>query len=278
MDYPLPQPKQPSRIDLLEIAEHLEPILVRAGQAIARIYHQPEHRIQTKHDQTPVTEADLASHDLLVAALTALTPSWPVVSEEDSQHHRSSSQVHNLRASAEAYWLIDPLDGTREFIARTGEFSINCGLVIGHEAVFGMLYAPIQGTIYRGGSALAAQRKSREENDWQGIQCRPMPAEGAVQISSRRSGQSQLHQPGMRHDHLGSALKFGRIAEGTADLYTRRGPTMEWDTCAGQAIVQAAGGTVTCLDGGPLLYGKQDWRNPGFVVRGRPAASANRRD
>jgi 3'(2'), 5'-bisphosphate nucleotidase len=271
LDYPLPQQKQPSRIDLLEIAERLEPILVQAGQAIAEIYHQPEHRIQTKHDQTPVTEADLASHDLLVAALSALTPSWPVVSEEDSQHHRSQSQFGSRLESAEAYWLIDPLDGTREFIARTGEFSINCGLVVGREAFFGMLYAPLQGTLYRGGQTLSAQRRLHAEKDWQVIRCRELPATGGIQISSRRSGPSPLHQAGMRHDHLGSALKFGRIAEATADLYIRRGPTMEWDTCAGQAIVQAAGGTVSCLDGNPLLYGKADWRNPGFIVRGRIA-------
>lgn len=273
MDYPLPQQKQPSRIDLLEIAQRLEPILLQAGRAIAGIYEQPEHRIQTKHDQTPVTEADLASHHLLVAALAGLTPSWPIVSEEDGQHHRSQSQLNSRLKSAEAYWLIDPLDGTREFIARTGEFSINCGLVVGQEAFFGMLYAPIQGTMYRGGQTLSAQRKSHAEKNWQEIRCREMPAAGGIQISSRRSGQSQLHQPGMRHDHLGSALKFGRIAEATADLYIRRGPTMEWDTCAGQAIVQAAGGTVRCLDGSPLLYGKMDWRNPGFIARGRLAES-----
>jgi 3'(2'), 5'-bisphosphate nucleotidase len=273
LDYPLPQQKQPSRIDLLEIAQRLEPILLQAGRAIAGIYEQPEHRIQTKHDQTPVTEADLASHHLLVAALAGLTPSWPIVSEEDSQHHRSQSQLNSRLKSAEAYWLIDPLDGTREFIARTGEFSINCGLVVGQEAFFGMLYAPIQGTMYRGGQTLSAQRKSHAEKNWQEIRCREMPAAGGIQISSRRSGQSQLHQPGIRHDHLGSALKFGRIAEATADLYIRRGPTMEWDTCAGQAIVQAAGGTVRCLDGSPLLYGKMDWRNPGFIARGRLAES-----
>jgi 3'(2'), 5'-bisphosphate nucleotidase len=273
LDYPLPQQKQPSRIDLLEIAQRLEPILLQAGRAIAGIYEQPEHRIQTKHDQTPVTEADLASHHLLVAALAGLTPSWPIVSEEDSQHHRSQSQLNSRLKSAEAYWLIDPLDGTREFIARTGEFSINCGLVVGQEAFFGMLYAPIQGTMYRGGQTLSAQRKSHAEKNWQEIRCREIPAAGGIQISSRRSGQSQLHQPGMRHDHLGSALKFGRIAEATADLYIRRGPTMEWDTCAGQAIVQAAGGTVRCLDGSPLLYGKMDWRNPGFIARGRLAES-----
>ncbi len=268
----MPQPKQPSRLDLLEIAQSLEPILVSAGQAIAEIYHQPEHHIQTKHDQTPVTEADIASHDLLVVALRSLTPFWPVISEEDSQYHRSQLDVDTIIQSAPAYWLIDPLDGTREFIARTGEFSINCGLVVGGEAFFGMLYAPIQGVMYRGGFGLAAQRRAHTASDWQEIHCRQQPAQGAVQISSRRSGQLPAQQLGMRQDHLGSALKFGRIAEGTADLYHRRGPTMEWDTCAGQAIVQAAGGMVTCLDGSPLLYGKADWRNPGFVARGLSAS------
>lgn len=264
----MPQPKQPSRLDLLEIAQLLEPILVSAGQAISEIYHQPKHHIQTKHDQTPVTEADIASHDLLVAALRSLTPLWPVISEEDSQHHRSQSDVDIIIRSSPVYWLIDPLDGTREFIARTGEFSINCGLVVGSDAFFGMLYAPIHGVMYRGGSGFAAQRRTYTASDWQDIRCRHRPAHGAVQISSRRSHQPLAQQLGMRQDHLGSAMKFGRIAEGAADLYHRRGPTMEWDTCAGQAIVQAAGGIVTCLDGSPLRYGKPNWLNPGFVARG----------
>lgn len=269
LNYPLRSEKQPSQQLILDIANALEPSIQAAGEAIVQLYHQPEHRVQTKQDQTPVTEADLASHDLLVDALQRLTPAWPVVSEEDSAQHQASRPVQSIRESVTPYWLIDPLDGTREFIARTGEFSINIGLVVGQEAYFGILYGPIQGILYRGGIGLAAERKTRDEPVWHPIHCRSRPQRGGIQISSRRSSPPPPSEHPMQQTHLGSALKFGRIAEGNADLYVRRGPTMEWDTCAGHAIVEAAGGEVQCLDGGPLRYGKAEWRNKGFVVRGR---------
>ncbi len=262
------QEKQPSTEHLLQVAEALEPVLEAAGATILRIYHQPEHVVQTKQDQSPVTEADLASHDLLLAALADITPEWPVVSEEDSATHSGGSDTAMLATSEGPFWLIDPLDGTREFIGRTGEFSINLGLVMDGQAIFGMLYGPLQGLLYRGGQGLAAQRKTRDDNAWQEIRCRRRPTDGGVLISSRRSASAPEGEQFARRDHLGSALKFGRVAEGNADLYLRRGPTMEWDTCAGQAIVEAAGGQVRGLDGTPLRYGKPQWRNAGFIVSG----------
>jgi len=257
--------KQPSAEQLIAIADALEPSLHQAGHEILRLYHAPEHVISTKSDASPVTTADLASHDLLVAALRRATPDWPVISEEDSVHHGFSKEQAGSLSPDAPWWLLDPLDGTKEFIARTGEFSINLGLVVNHRAVFGMLYGPLHKVLYRGGVGMPSERKSAD-SDWVRIRCRTRPADGGVLISSRRSVTFPEGETFTRRDHLGSALKFGRIAEGQADVYVRRGPTMEWDTCAGQAIVEAAGGQVLTLQRQPLRYGKPDFRNAGFLV------------
>lgn len=266
--------KQPSASLLREIADALEPALARAGHAILAVYHQPDHAIQTKQDASPVTDADIASHHSLIEELTRITPDWPVVSEEDSTTHsgpagNSFQALEHALASGGPFWLLDPLDGTKEFIARTGEFSINLGLVVQGEPVMGLLYGPLQDVLYRGGKGFAAQRKSREDNRWQDIFCRARPADGGILISSRRSISTPHGERFERRIHLGSALKFGRIAEGSADCYFRGGATMEWDTCAGHAIVEAAGGSVRSIDGSPLLYGKPEFRNSGFIARGR---------
>ena len=260
--------KQPSAEQLIAIADALEPSLHQAGHEILRLYHAPEHVISTKSDASPVTTADLASHDLLVAALRRVTPDWPVISEEDSVHHGFSKEQAGSLSPDAPWWLLDPLDGTKEFIARTGEFSINLGLVVNHRAVFGLLYGPLHKVLYRGGVGMPSERKSAD-SDWVRIRCRTRPADGGVLISSRRSVAFPEGETFTRRDHLGSALKFGRIAEGQADVYMRRGPTMEWDTCAGQAIVEAAGGQVLTLQQQPLRYGKPDFRNAGFLVSAR---------
>lgn len=254
--------KQPSADALLRLSDDIEPMIRAAGAAILDIYAHPTHAIRTKDDRSPVTDADVASHDLLLAALTQVAPQWPIVSEEDREADRDVDPD-------QPFWLVDPLDGTKEFIARTGEFSVNVGLVVDRQAFFGLLYSPTQGTLYRGGVGVTAQRKDTAHATWQVIHCRERPSAGGVLISSRRSSSWPQDMVFERRDALGSALKFGRIAEGQADYYLRRGPTMEWDTCAGQAIVEAAGGQVTGLDGSPLRYGKTDWLNSGFIVQGR---------
>lgn len=257
-------PKQPSPKDLISMADALEPALRAAGDIILQLYAKPEHSVSTKSDLSPVTDADLASHDLLLSILAQVTPDWPVISEEDQTF---------TPAETGPYWLLDPLDGTKEFIARTGEFSINLGLVVNHQAAFGLLYGPVDQVLFRGGHGVPAQMRDAN-GPWQPISCRPRPTDGGVLITSRRSTTTPQGESFGSREYLGSALKFARIAQGLADTYFRRGPTMEWDTCAGQAILESAGGSVVALDahhapsGAPLRYGKPGYLNPGFVARG----------
>jgi 3'(2'), 5'-bisphosphate nucleotidase len=261
--------KQLSTERLEALTEALEPVFEQAGQAILTVYRQPTHRIETKTDASPVTDADLMSHDIMVAALARLTPDWPIISEEDSALHTGAADVSAAGFdAAQPWWCLDPLDGTKEFIARTDEFSINLGLVVNARAAFGFLYSPTERILYRGGLGIPAQKKVAG-GAWTTIACRTRAAGGGVLISSRRSTSMPEGENFDRRDVLGSALKFGRIAEGIADVYLRKGPTMEWDTCAGQAIVEAAGGHVLTLDRLPLRYGKSEFRNMGFVATGR---------
>ncbi len=274
----MPSEKQPSPKLLIQIADQLESALIEAGEAILARYRLPEHAIQTKADLTPVTDADIASHDLLCDALARVTPDWPVVSEEDGApaDQDPALSTTNSTTNSTPYWLLDPLDGTKEFIARTGEFSINLGLVIDADAFFGLLYGPLDHVLYRGGKNLPAQRR-QQDSAWERIGCRRRPSSGGVVIASRRSAATPHDANFERREYLGSALKFARIAEGSADVYLRQGPTMEWDTCAGQAIVEAAGGSLCDLSGSPLRYGKINRRNPGFIAQGLKAAGESPR-
>jgi 3'(2'), 5'-bisphosphate nucleotidase len=258
------QPKQPSPKVLLEFAQAIEPTIRMAGSAILDVYARPDHAVRTKEDRSPVTDADVASHDLLTKALAILTPEWPVVSEEDIEPTYRAAGIDTHAP----FWLLDPLDGTKEFIARTGEFSINLGLVVNQQAHFGLLYSPVDQVLFRGGVGMPAEIMHGWSNSWAPIACRPRPATGGVLIASRRSTSVPEGMTFDRRDDLGSALKFGRIAQGLADYYLRRGPTMEWDTCAGQAILEAAGGSFTTIDGQPMRYGKPDWLNGGFIAQG----------
>ncbi|MCY4394062.1 MAG: 3'(2'),5'-bisphosphate nucleotidase CysQ [Rhodospirillaceae bacterium] len=277
---------RPAVPDLEALVEPVCAIARRAGAAILP-YYRTDLDIDRKDDHSPVTEADHAADAVIVPALEALTPDIPVVSEERLSSHRSAGADADADTGANAdgpFWLVDPLDGTREFINRRDEFTVNIALVAGARPVFGVLGIPVRDVVYAGHAANGASgvsgAASRQAGDRpaEPVAVRAAPAAGIVVAASRSHDKWDELDDFLDGENVarriiaGSALKFALVAEGTADLYPRLGPTMEWDTAAGQAIVEAAGGSVRTLNGGPLIYGKAGWRNAGFVVRGRPAA------
>jgi 3'(2'), 5'-bisphosphate nucleotidase len=237
-----------------------------ASTAILEVY-ATAHGVEYKADESPITRADRAAHDILAARLSLLTPSIPVLSEEAEAAHDFA-----VRRAWPELWLVDPLDGTREFISRNGEFTVNVALIRGHEPVLGVVAAPALGLTYyaaRGHGAFRVQTESGAEP----IHVRPA-ADPLVVVGSRsHRGDSldgllaRLGPHEMRP--MGSALKFCLVAEGSADFYPRLGPTSEWDTAAAQAVLEVAGGAVTTLDGTPLRYNQRDTLlNPHFIAYG----------
>jgi 3'(2'), 5'-bisphosphate nucleotidase len=222
--------------------------------------------VETKPDDTPVTEADRAAEAIIVAGLRAATPDIPVIAEEEVAGGRVVSP-------GALFWLVDPLDGTREFAGGRDEFAVNIGLVRGGVPLLGAVALPATGELFSGIVGVGAWK--RMDGGWRPIAARAAPEAGPVVLGSRhyaddpRIAAFAAAHRAQKLVNLGSAVKFCRVAEGEADLYPRFGVTMEWDTAAPQAIVEAAGGSVTLLDGAPLRYGKPGWRNPDFVCRGR---------
>ena len=250
-------------MDLIELAG----IARAAGRAILGIYER-DFSIAEKEDRSPLTEADLASHRVIVEALQQLTPDLPILSEE------SASIPFESRRSWHRYWLVDPLDGTKEFIKRNGEFTVNIALVEDGRVAAGVIYVPAQDTLYFG---------CLEAGCWKGtagaelapIKVREADHNTGLTVVMSRSHPSPELEKYLQEVNVsealpvGSSLKLCVVAEGKADLYPRLGPTMEWDTAAGHAIVEAAGGTVLTEDGTPLRYNKESLLNPHFIVRGR---------
>jgi len=239
-------------------------IAKKAGDAIMLHYGQPVD-VERKADKSPVTKADLAAHDVIVAELGQLTPDIPIISEE---HHD-----HVLPDRVQQFWLVDPLDGTKSFIRGTGEFTVNIGLIENGVPVLGVIYIPVECMMYWGATGMGAW-KQKDHEKAHAIATRAVPADGVAAVVSLSHLDPQTEQ------YLGplnissrisasSSLKFCRVAEGQADLYPRFGPTMEWDTAAGHAIAVAAGGRVECPDGSAFCYGKEGLRNGPFVVFGR---------
>ncbi len=244
-------------------------ISCRAGAAILEWY-DGDMGITRKADDSPLTKADLASHELINAELAKLWPGIPVLSEE------SADIPWETRQSWQEYWLVDPLDGTREFISRNGEFTVNIALIKDHKPVLGVVYVPVTGSCYFGARDYGAWRQERGAPAI-AIEVRQPAAEPAVIVGSRSHANpelaSQLNKLGP-HEliSMGSSLKFCRVAEGLADFYPRLGPTSEWDTAAAQAVVEAAGGQVVKIDGTPLAYNtRETYLNPYFFVFADPA-------
>jgi 3'(2'), 5'-bisphosphate nucleotidase len=238
-----------------------------ASAAILEIYAS-DFAVSRKADRSPVTEADERAEAIILAALAKAAPDIPAIAEEQSARGAPP-------ASAPArFWLVDPLDGTREFVKRNGEFTVNIGLVEGDRTVLGVVLVPVTGIAYWGCGPGTAMRQDGDAPA-QPIAARPPPADGVIVAHSRshadmtRIDDYLASLPRARRLITGSSVKFCLIAAGEADFYPRFGPTSEWDTAAGQAVLEAAGGSVATLDGAPLRYGKPGFRNPDFIARGR---------
>jgi 3'(2'), 5'-bisphosphate nucleotidase len=245
--------------------------LARAAGKAALVHYGPGGAARAKRDGSPVTDADEASEAVILAGLALLTPGIPVVSEERIAAGHDPFAPGGVPRQ---FWLVDPLDGTKEFVARNGEFAVNIGLVEDGYPVFGLLYGPVRDEIWcsdgRGRAFRTDASGARTP-----IAARRAPPSGVIVVASRSHGNMPAVEAFLE-DHvvagrriLGSALKFAVLASGEADLYPRFGPTSEWDSCAGQAILEQAGGTVLTLSGTRLAYGKPGFRNPDFIARGR---------
>ena len=254
------------------MASRLLPIAARAGSAIMQIY-DAGFAVQRKEDDSPLTLADLESQRLIIEGLAEVTPDIPILSEESAQAPWSE------RRTWRELWVVDPLDGTREFVKRNGEFTVNIALVVDHEPVLGLVAAPALGLVYWGAAGVGAFSHHRGA-------AQPAAAQLPIHVSAP---QSPLRVVGSRSHAsaetaayltrvgphvmtgIGSSLKFCLVAEGKADLYPRFGPTSEWDTAAGQALLEAAGGQVTRLDGHRLRYNcRESLINGDFLAFSNP--------
>ncbi len=255
-----------------EICDALTALAIKAGAEIMSIY-QSEFVVEEKSDSSPVTAADKRAEKIILAGLLEVAPAIPVLAEEAA----SEGLIPEL---GDEFFLVDPLDGTREFINRTGEFTVNIALVRSGAPALGVVYTPASGKLYAGVVGDGAWRMTiaadGAQTDRQAITARPVPGAGLIAVASRS------HRSAETDDYLetldiadfaaaGSSLKFCLIAEGAADIYPRFGRTMEWDTGAGQAVLEAAGGAV-CVhpSGEPLAYNKRErgFDNPFFIARG----------
>ena len=259
------------------IAECFAALAVEAGAVVMDIY-QAGVEARLKADRSPVTEADERGEVAILAGLAERLPGWPVLAEE------AAARGVGIAAAAR-FILVDPLDGTREFLNRNGEFTVNIGLVVDGVPVAGAVYAPALGRLWSGGAAARVRNVSpgaalSEATESHPLRTRAAPAKGWTALASRSHGDPDTDAllarlPIGERRAAGSSLKFCILAEGVADVYPRFGPTMEWDTAAADAVLRAAGGCVLNPDGTPFRYGKADarYRNGPFVAWGDPGAA-----
>ncbi len=252
-------------MNLNELINPIVDLAVDAGKAILEVY-ATDFDVQVKGDESPLTQADLASHHCIVRGLGVLTPDIPVISEEEGLPSFAE------RGQWQRYWLIDPLDGTKEFVNRNGEFTVNIALIDSNRPIFGVVHVPVQDKTYIGCEGHGSEL--REGGATTSISVAAVSGDPVRIVGSRshrgasldaflaKVGESDMLP-------MGSSLKFCVVAEGRADIYPRLGLTSEWDTAAAQAVVEQAGGKVLELDGKPLSYNaKEDILNPWFVVIG----------
>ncbi len=269
-------------MDLTVLVKEAATIAESAGREILSVY-TGGFDVETKADDSPLTAADRAAHTLINRALETLTPDIPVLSEE------GGLPDFEARRQWTHYWLVDPLDGTREFIKRNGEFTVNIALIVAGRPVLGVIHAPVLNRTYLGIHALDAEflpdqvsvpYRQAERRDADGVVplgTRRLEDRSPVLVVSRSHRHPQVERllerlPPVETLSMGSSLKFCLVAEGSADCYPRFGPTSEWDSAAAQAIVEAAGGCVIRPDGEPLHYNtKPSILNPNFVALGDPS-------
>ncbi len=247
----------------------LEPVVSlarKAGRATLKVY-ESSFEVSHKPDQSPLTEADIASHEIICSGLAALKPRLPILSEE------SYDNDYSRRSGWHDYGLVDPLDGTKEFVNRNGEFTVNIALISDHRPVLGVVHVPVSDITYTGCSGAGAARRSAARAGQQ-IRVSPLP-NGPVRVLGSRShrGKSLDRFLGHLGDYefigVGSSIKLCMVAEGRADIYPRLGPTSEWDTAAAQCVVESAGGQVTDTEGHALRYNtRPEILNPSFLVYG----------
>ena len=241
--------------------------IVREAGAVVMSVYDAAFEVRTKDDASPVTAADERAEALIVPALRALAPGIPVVAEEMTARGEAD-------AIGRTFWLVDPLDGTKEFIGRNGEFTVNVALIHDGRPLLGVVGAPAKGRLFAGVVGQGAWVEDDGVPGRRPIRVRAVPAEGLTVVASRSHGDAaalDAFLAGRRVARLasaGSSLKLCLLAAGEADLYPRLGRTMEWDIAAGHAVLAAAGGDVGTLDGVPLAYGKPGFENPHFVARG----------
>ena len=254
-------------------ANDLLPDVVRlareAGQVVLTHYSEINPAVEYKRDHSPLCHADVASHHVILDGLTRLSPEWPVLSEE------SGEVPFDRRSSWRHFWMVDPLDGTKEFLRRNGEFTVNIALMDGSVPILGVVYAPALDLMYFAAKGTGAWKVHGETT----LRIRAASPEN----SAPRVVVSRSHQLGEEVEEvlerftgtsgdcefipMGSSLKFCLLAEGAADIYPRTGPTMEWDTAAAHCILEEAGGSVVSLDGNAMIYNKPNLLNPGFMAR-----------
>src|SRR4051812_13059297 len=248
------------------LSPHLQTLvrIVRAAGEVVMRHYEAGCDARVKADHSPVTDADEEAEKLILAELNAAFPQLPVVAEEQAA-------AGHISKVGSRFFLVDPVDGTKEFVKRGGEFTVNIGEIVDGQPVSGVVLAPAIGRLFVG--AVGEGAFELAGNAIRDIACRKPDADGLVAVSSRSHPDAKTDEllkslPIKGHTNAGSSLKFCLVAAGEADIYPRAGETMEWDTAAGHAVLAAAGGTVTNWDGTPFLYGKPGFRNGPFIARG----------
>ena len=249
----------------LKKLEQIINLMHKANKAIIEIYKKSNIKVESKSNQTPVTQADLAANKILTDGLMKLFPLIPIVSEEDENSFNNSKKLST-------FWLIDPLDGTKEFINKRDEFTCNLALIEDSSPTLGFVSVPVKELIYYGGKEFGSKVINYEKKISE-IKCRAFPGICRVVASKSHLNEDTKKfisdiQEKVELIQAGSSLKFLKIAEGKADLYPRLGPTSEWDTAAAHAILEGAGGRVRQVNGEKLIYGKKDILNPYFIANG----------